>query len=207
MQLTVYSFDDGAPIPGEYAFCIPADEGHVTFGANKNPHLSWSGAPEGTKSFAIIVTDPDVPSEPHDVNQEGKTVSKDLMRVDFYHWVLIDIPANINELKEGIDSDGVTPRGKKAEKTDYGLRGINNYTDWFQGYKDMGGYYGGYDGPCPPWNDELIHRYFFKIYALDVETLNLGGIFGGPEALKAMEGHILDQTDWMGTYTLNKDLM
>jgi len=207
MEITVHSFDNGAPVPGGFAFCIPADEGHVALAANKNPYVSWSGAPAGTKSFALIVVDPDVPSVGDDVNQEGKTVPASLPRVDFYHWVLVDIPAALNEIKAGVDSNGVTAKGKEPGKRDYGVSGINNYTDWFAGDPDMGGYYGSYDGPCPPWNDEIIHHYHFKIFALDVETLGLSGNFGGPEALEAMKGHILGQAEWIGTYTLNKNLL
>ena len=47
-------------------------------------------------------------------------------------------------------------------------QGINDYTGWFAGDKDMAGNYFGYDGPCPPWNDEIPHRYVFTLYALDV---------------------------------------
>lgn len=207
MKLTVHSFPNGERFPDKYAFCIPADQGHVTFAPNYNPHLSWSDAPDGTKSFAVILTDPDVPYTGEDVNQEGKTVPKDLPRVDFFHWVLVDIPPAIHEIPEGADSKAVTPKGKEVCKTDYGLRGINNYTNWFESDKEMHGYYGGYDGPCPPWNDERVHRYFFKVYALDIETLGLTGIFGAPEALKTMKGHILAEAEWMGSYTLNKDLL
>lgn len=207
MKLTSKSFNNGAPIPGEYAFCIPADDGHVTFSSNKNPHLSWSDFPENTKAFAIICVDPDVPSKPDDVNQEGKTVPEDLPRVNFYHWVLVDIPAAKTEFKEGEASNQVMPKGKEPGKKDYGVAGINNYTDWFSGDPDMGGNYADYDGPCPPWNDSIIHHYHFKIYALDVDSLGLSGNFGGPEAIQAMQGHILDEAEWIGTYTLNKDLL
>ena len=86
------------------------------------------------------------------------------------------------------------------------MQGLNNYTDWFAGDADMGGDYGGYDGPCPPWNDSILHHYHFRLYALDVDSLGLEGRFGGPEALAAMEGHILDQTEVVGTYTLNPDV-
>ena len=58
--------------------------------------------------------------------------------------------------------------------------GVNNYTDWFAGDEQMAGDYGGYDGPCPPWNDELLHHYRFTLYALDVPSLGLPGAFGGP---------------------------
>jgi Raf kinase inhibitor-like YbhB/YbcL family protein len=133
-------------------------------------------------------------------------VPADLPRVDFFHWVLVDIPAEIEALAEAADSDGVTARGKKPGPTPHGLRGINNYTDWFSGDADMEGDYGGYDGPCPPWNDSIIHHYHFTVYALDLPSLGLEGRFGGPEALKAMEGHVLAQGKWIGTYTLNPAL-
>ncbi|MBF0288880.1 MAG: YbhB/YbcL family Raf kinase inhibitor-like protein [SAR324 cluster bacterium] len=206
MTIEISAFANGATIPGENAFCVPADEGHVAMAPNRNPAVRWSNAPAGTKSFALIVCDPDVPSVGDDVNQEGKTVSRDLPRVDFYHWVLVDISASCNEIPEGADSDGITARGKDVGKTEYGVRGINDYTGWFQGDPDMGGDYGGYDGPCPPWNDELLHHYHFKVYALDVETLGLSGSFGGAAAVKAMEGHVLADAEWIGTYTLNPDV-
>lgn len=71
----------------------------------------------------------------------------------------------------------------------------------------MRGHYGGYDGPCPPWNDTLVHHYHFTIYALDVEKLDLSGPFTGADALSAMEGHVLGQASHMGSYTMNRDLL
>ncbi len=203
MELRSNSFDHDGRIHGENAFCVPADEGHVTLAPNKSPHVAWGGAPEGTRSFAIVCHDPDVPSVGDDVNQEGRVVPAGLPRVDFYHWVLVDIPQGTTELGEGADSDGVVAGGKKAGPTSNGVRGINNYTDWFAGDEAMGGDYGGFDGPCPPWNDELLHHYHFTVYALDVASLGLEGRFGGPEALAAMEGHVLDKATLVGTYTLN----
>jgi hypothetical protein len=203
MLLTNHSFNNGDPIPSEFAFCMQAAKGHVDLATNKSPHLSWSELPDGTKSLAIILVDPDVPSVGDDVNQEGKSVPASLPRTDFYHWVLVDIPPTFQELPEGAVCDGITPRGKTPGKTNYGVRGINDYTSWFKGDPEMDGTYAGYDGPCPPWNDELIHRYFFTLYALDVETLNLSGNFTGSDALAAMKGHVLDQAQWMGTYTVN----
>lgn len=65
----------------------------MSFGPNRNPELVWEDAPEGTRSFVVMMFDPDVPSVADDVNQEGKTVSKDIPRVDFFHWLLVDVPA------------------------------------------------------------------------------------------------------------------
>ncbi len=206
LKVTIDEWPDGGEIPGDFAFCLPADEGHVTTGPNRNPTVRWSGAPEGARSFALICHDPDVPSVPDDVNKEGATVPADLPRVDFYHWVLVDIPADRTSIPAGADSDGVTPGGKPIGATDHGLRGINDYTAWFANDPEMKGDYGGYDGPCPPWNDERLHHYVFTVYALDVPSLGLSGPFGGKDALAAMEGHVLAKASWTGTYTLNPAL-
>lgn len=207
MKLQISSFADGSRIPGEFAFAVPADEGHVALSSNRNPHLQWSGAPEGTKSFAVICHDPDVPSVGDDVNQEGKTVSKDLPRVDFFHWVLVNVPVSVAEIAAGSVSDSVTAGGKTPGQSELGLTGINDYTGWFSGNPDMAGDYGGYDGPGPPWNDLLIHRYIFTVYALDVDALDLSGSFTGQDALAAMEGHVLASDSWTGTYTVYKDYL
>jgi Raf kinase inhibitor-like YbhB/YbcL family protein len=206
MKLTTKAIKEGKRIPGKYGFCVLTPEG-VKMGDNINPDFSWSDVPAGTKSLALICHDSDVPSKPDKVNKEGMTVPKDLPRVDFYHWVLIDIPATSKGIKEGEFSKGITPHGKKEKKASQGTRqGVNNYTDWFKGDKDMEGDYYGYDGPCPPWNDSIIHHYHFTLYALDLERLKVPEKFGGPEVLKAMKDHILGQVKITGTYTLNKDL-
>lgn len=206
MEIEVPSYANGRRIPAEFAFCVPADEGHVTGGPNRSPHVRWTQVPRGAMSLAIIMHDPDVPSIPDDVNKEGRTIPHSLPRVDFYHWILVDIPPDITQLPAALDSDGVTPHGKAPGKVDYGVRGVNNYTDWFAGDPEMEGVYGGYDGPCPPWNDERLHRYHITLYALDVETLGLHDNFGGPDALFKMEGHIVARASWTGSYTLNPAL-
>jgi Raf kinase inhibitor-like YbhB/YbcL family protein len=206
MKVSIKGWDDGASIPTKFAFGkIPA-EGHFELADNINPEISWSDAPVGTKSFAIICHDPDVRSSGKDVNQEGKTVPTDLPRVDFNHWVLVDIPANMSRISEGADSSGVTPKGKSAGQQPHGVTGINSYTGWFAGDPDMGGNYGGYDGPCPPWNDSIMHHYHFTVYALDVESLGLSGAFSGAEALAALGSHVIDQGSFMGTYSMNPSL-
>mgnify|MGYP003108938900 CR=1 FL=1 len=206
LKLKIDGWENGGKIPGKFAFGIPASEGHVALSDNKSPAMSWSDAPAGTKSFAIICHDPDVPSSGEDVNQEGKTVPTSLPRVDFYHWVQVDIPASVTSLAEGAASDGITAKGKPIGKNDFGVSGLNNYTDWFAGDADMGGEYGQYDGPCPPWNDSIVHHYHFTVYALDVESLGLSGKFGGGEALAAMEGHVLATGVYVGTYSMNPDV-
>ena len=179
---------------------------HVTLSPNRNPHLAWSGVPEGTKSFALICYDPEVPSAGDDVNQEGRTVPLDLPRVDFFHWVVADLPASLREIAEGSHSDGVTARGKPAGPTpDGGVQGLNDYTGWFAGDADMGGDYCGYDGPCPPWNDERVHAYRFQIYAVDVVSLGLSGTFSGAELREALKGHVLAMGEVVGLYHINPD--
>ena len=207
MKITSSSFADNGSIPGSLAFAVFDSASHVRLSSNRNPQLAWSGAPTGTKSFAIICHDPDVPSRGDDVNKEGKVVSRSLARVNFYHWVLIDLPLDLAGIREGEFAESITPRGKKGPGAAHGARqGINDYTAWFKGDKDMEGNYFGYDGPCPPWNDELLHHYVFTVYALDCAKLQLQGNFSGADALAAMEGHILDQASLTGTYTLNPAL-
>jgi Raf kinase inhibitor-like YbhB/YbcL family protein len=205
MKIEVPAYEYGAPIPARYAFGIPDAEGHVTYGPNVNPLIRWSDVPDGTRSFALLMVDVCVPSRGDDVNKEGRTVPADLPRVDFYHFVLADIPANLRELPEGADSRSVTEKGKPLGETPYGVRGINDYTGWFAGDPDMAGNYGGYDGPCPPWNDTVVHNYYLTIYALDTATLGLAGAFGGEDVLKTMEGHVLGKATHMGTYKINPE--
>ena len=204
MRLTSSGFDDHGVIPAEYAFCAPDAKAHARLSDNMNPQLAWLEAPMGTKSFALICHDPDVPSKGDDVNQEGRSVPKSLPRVDFFHWVLVDVPAADVGVGVGEFSSSVVPHGKPGPQAAHGARqGLNGYTEWFAADKDMAGDYYGYDGPCPPWNDELPHHYVFTVYALDVERLELPARFGGKEVRAAMEGHVLAQAALTGRYTLN----
>lgn len=204
MKISSSSFADGNPIPGEFAFCVIDPATHITLSSNRNPQLSWTDLPAGTKSLALICHDPDVPSQGDDVNQEDRSVPATLPRVDFFHWVLIDLPTTVDRIEAGEFSSAVTPRGKAGPAAAHGSRhGINSYTDWFAGDQDMQGDYFGYDGPCPPWNDEIIHHYVFTLYALDIAHLPLSGTFGGPEVRAAIAPHILGQASLTGTYSLN----
>lgn len=202
MKLESHSLQDGKPVPQANAMGIPGDGGPKP-GPNRSPHLAWSDVPAETQSFAVVCVDVDVPSRGDDVNRADRTVPYDLARVDFYHWVLVDLPPTFTSLAEGQDSDGVTPKGKPPGPTDYGVRGINDYKGWFGDDPAMGGDYGGYDGPWPPFNDERVHRYVFTVYALDVPSLGLGGKFLGPEAMRAIERHTLAKVSLHTTYTLN----
>jgi hypothetical protein len=207
MKICSNSFADGGRIPGEYAFAVIDPAHHVKLSANRNPHLAWSGAPAGTKSFVILCHDVDVPSKPDDVNQEGREIPASLARVDFHHWSLVDIAPTMTAIEAGSYSNAVTPRGKGGPAAAHGTRqGINDYTMWFHGDHDMEGDYYGYDGPCPPWNDSIIHHYVFTVHALDIESLPLEGRFTGADVRKAIAGHTLASASITGSYTLNPRL-
>ena len=207
MKLTSTGFADGGRIPPEYAFCIPDAATHARLGANRNPPLAWSDVPAGTKSLVLICHDRDVPSKPDDVNQEGRTIPATAARVDFFHWLLIDLPPQPASIAAGEFSDGVTARGKSGPAASRGARqGSNDYTAWFANDKDMAGEYYGYDGPCPPWNDAIEHHYVFTLHALDIARLPLEGTFTGAQVHEAIRGHVLAQARLTGIYALNPAL-
>ncbi|MCX7120433.1 MAG: YbhB/YbcL family Raf kinase inhibitor-like protein [Gammaproteobacteria bacterium] len=145
MKLTSNAFLNGELIPRQY----------TCDGSDLSPQLHWNGAPENTRSFVLIVDDPDAPMGNWD------------------HWLLFNIPSNVNQLKENIaELPSGTNEGKNSwEKTGYG-------------------------GPCPPSN---IHRYFFKLYALD-NLLPLKNGVTKEEIIKAMQGHILAHAELLGRY-------
>jgi len=207
MRISSKSFMHNKKIPPQYAFCAPDPKSHVALSKNLNPHLQWQDVPTNAKSLALICHDPDVPSKADDVNKEGRTISAQLPRVDFYHWVLVDMPAATLQIREGEFSSGVKPRGKPGPESLHGSRqGLNDYTAWFASDKEMAGNYFGYDGPCPPWNDMIPHHYIFTLYALDMARCSVAGAFKGPEVLAAIKGHIIAQAAIAGLYTLNPSL-
>lgn len=106
-------------------------------GDNKSPHLLWANAPEGTKSFAITMYDPDAPT--------GS---------GFWHWVVFDIPSNVNELvtNAGNIKLNLAPKGVIQSITDYGIKGFG--------------------GPCPP-KGHGFHQYIITVYALKTDKLGL----------------------------------
>lgn len=207
MQLTTTAFEDGGVIPDRLAFARPHPDTHVEFSGNRNPDLAWSNVPDGTRSLVLICHDPDVPSRPDDVNQEDREVPADLPRVRFVHWVLVDIPVDLEGIEEGAFSDGVTPRGKDAAVGPFGTRqGANDFVGWFAGDEEMAGHYVGYDGPAPPWNDSILHHYVFTLHALDVERLDVAADFTLGDVEAAMKDHILASASVTGTYTQNPRL-
>lgn len=207
MKIASESFKPGASIPERFALCRKDAKTHVSFAENQNPQLSWSELPAGTRSLVLICHDSDAPTRPDDVNKEGRSVPATLPRADFTHWVLVDLAADAGAIAAGAFCDGVTAHGKAGPEGPRGTRqGLNNYTQWFEGDKDMAGKYFGYDGPCPPWNDELVHHYHFTLYALDVARCPVEGVFAREQVLEAIKGHVLGQASITGTYTLNPKL-
>ena len=208
MKLGSDSWANGDRIAARYAAGRLDGEHGVAFADNLSPHLAWSELPAGTQSLALICHDFDVPSRPDDVNQAGREIPSDLARVDFFHWVLVDLPPTLTQIIEGEFSRGFTPRGKPGPNALHGARqGLNDYTGWFAGDAQMAGNYFGYDGPFPPFNDSLVHHYVFTLYALALPRLPLEGVFTGTQVRQAITGQVLDAATHSGTYTLNRRLL
>ncbi len=202
MQLRSDNFQDGQRIPATFAFGKLADP--FVLSDNHSPHLAWRDAPPGTRSFVLTCIDTDVPGRGDDVNQPGRTVPAELPRVEFVHWLMANIPAECGELAAGACSNEVTPRGKRDPSGPPGsVQGLNDFTGSFAGDAEMAGRYLGYDGPCPPWNDALLHHYHFTVHALDVAALPLEKGFTRDQLQAAMTGHVLAEARLTGTYSLN----
>ena len=150
IQLSSTAFKDGETIPVIY----------TCDGKNVSPPLSWTEPPQGSKSFALIVDDPDAPA--------GTWV----------HWVVFNLPPSMNSISEGASSSG--------NQEPFGTAGMNSFQKR------------GYGGPCPPKGKS--HRYFFKLYSLDI-MLGLKTGASKADVEKAMQGHILAQGQLMGTYS------
>ena len=127
------AFEDGGTIPDKYAEK-----------SNISPPLSWENVPNGTKSFALAVTDPDIPEQ------------FNFPRV-FVHWMVYNIPASASSIPEGASPGGNLPVGAKELNSDFVTFQIPGY----------GMHYGG------PWPPDASHRYVFTLYALKSENLDL----------------------------------
>ena len=198
MHIHSDSFEHGKPIPSDFAMGAPGG-----FGGNRNPHLAWRDAPASTRSFALLCIDTDAPTDGALVANASVPIPVEHPRGDFVHWALADIAADVREIAAGSCSDGVSKGGKPQGHDVGGLRGRNDYTGWFAGDADMGGDYFGYDGPYPPPHDLRTHRYFFRLFALDIERLELAQGFTAADVFKAMHGHVLAEAATYGIYSLN----
>ncbi len=214
MRLSSDTFPDMGMMPDECAFGLLGPGKQYELGLNRNPQLTWTDLPTGTRSLVLINDDLDVPVRLDTFNKEGAVVARDLPRRTLCHWILINLMPDGPPIALGEFSQGVTVGGKPGPAAVRGtLQGINGYTDWFASNQDavmMGNYYG-YDGPCPPWNDEIPHRYVFTMYALDVPSLDVGNkdTFGKNDVLRAMQNgqaRILGEASITGLYALNPDL-
>ena len=190
---------DGRMLLPENASCIATTDGKSAPGPNKSPALSWSKGPNGTRSYALTMVDPDVPADFSLFNRGDKTIPKSFKRIEFVHWVLADIPVSLTKLPEGADGDGAPETGLPLERTAHGRRGQNGAG----GGSLKNGPHGGYMGACPPWNDERVHSYHLTVYALDVDRLNLPDLFTRADLLAAAKGHILASGSQELFYTLN----
>lgn len=207
MRIRSDSFEHGKRIPAEFAMGAAGG-----FGGNRNPQLAWSEVPVGTGSFALLCIDTDAPTDPSLAGRDGVQIPVEHPRGDFVHWVMTDIPAEVRAIAAGSCSDGVTAGGKRDPDGPHSARqGLNDYTGWFAGDPQMGGDYFGYDGPYPPANDLRLHRYFFRVFALDVDTLDpvsstgqaLPQRFAAADVFRAMHGHVLAEAATYGTYSLH----
>ncbi len=142
MDLFSKSFENCKQIPSEF----------TCDSINISPELHWQNAPSGTKSFALVMSDPDAP------------------RGTFYHWLVCNIPATVSSFP-------------KAALLQNGIRQLKN---------DAGSER--YFGPCPPSG---THRYYFRLYALDVEKLDCSA---RQELLREIEKHKLATAELMCPY-------
>lgn len=197
MAVTFDRSGRGGTLPTENASCVAAN-GKAAPGRNRSPALSWSKSPAGTRSYALVMTDPDVPADFSLLNREESEIARDLPRMEFTHWILADIPASATRLAEGADGDGISRGGLPLERTEHGRRGQNGFAAFL---KD--GPHGGYMGACPPWNDLRIHRYRVTVYALDTDRLTLPDAFTRADFLAAANGHIVSSGAAELTYTIN----
>ena len=204
MKLHSDSFAHGGRVPAHIAMGRKDGEGGDTLSDNRSPHLAWSDVPEDTKSFVLLCVDPDAPTVAEMVGKPGVEIPVEQPRCDFTHWAMADVPADVRGFAEGAWSDGVTVGGKREPRGPHAARhGLNDYTMWFAGDATMGGDWLGYDGPFPPSNDLREHRYFFRLFALDVASLGLPERFTAGDALRAMQGHVLAEALTYGTYSLH----
>ncbi|HVI59617.1 MAG TPA: YbhB/YbcL family Raf kinase inhibitor-like protein [Luteimonas sp.] len=199
MRIHSSSFEPRGPIPAEFALGAPDG-----FGGNRNPQLGWDEVPGGTRSFALLCIDADAPTDPSLAGKPGVQIPVAHPRGDFVHWAMADIPADVRGIAAGSCSDGVDKGGKRAPRGPGGSRqGLNDYTGWFAGDAELGGDWFGYDGPYPPPNDLRVHRYFFRVFALDVDRLDLPERFTAADVFRAMHGRVLAEAAVHGTYSLN----
>jgi Raf kinase inhibitor-like YbhB/YbcL family protein len=192
------SVDQNGLLEGDCAFCDMSVEGYGK-GKNLSPHLLWGNAPEGTKTFALLCVDIDVPTDFTYANKAGVFIEATQERKNFIHWMVGNIPQNINELPKGF-------MNRDSISTD--LTSLNlNHNDLVLGLTDYNSRFGnkaiGYWGPCGPTNDLRLHRYIFKIYALSTERLSLEPGYNYDDFKVEVEKSLIATTNVTGLYSRN----
>ena len=197
-------------LPTKFAYAKPSSRGIARESRNISPPLQWSGAPRGTKSFVILVSDRDVPLD-KGYNLTNHTIRTNVKRKTGYLWVLANIPGNLRALPRKAGSIKSSRHSNRAV-TKYGLNGLNMYTAIFRSPMGQRVAFSkrqldrpqiGYDGPFPPWNDMKTHRIRFTIYALNVGHLNLptNGMFTAHDVVRKMRRHVLGRASFQVKYT------
>lgn len=161
-ELKSSAFKDGGRMKAMHAACkYSSKQKRVVYAKNQSPSLKWRNSPAKTRSFVLVVTDPDVPLNRQYVNVANKIIAKEARRRVVYHWIVTDIPASVRRLRRGAGSLPPINVNKPVEK----LKG-----SWatIVSYGSIVDFSDSYVGPCPPSNDERLHHYIFKLYALDV---------------------------------------
>ena len=201
LKVQVDALKSGHQISTKYGFCMADGKGNAMAAPDRSPRIAWSKGPAGTKSYAVMLYDTDSPAEHRELmNQKGQMLTAAVKRKVFIHMVVVDVPFNVLSLVEGAESDGRVVHGKQAPAK-IGVHGANSFTQATAANAALKGTYYGYDGPCPPWNDQNAHHYHFAVYALSVPSLGLSGDFGGEAALAAMQGKVLAQGELLGLYS------
>jgi phosphatidylethanolamine-binding protein (PEBP) family uncharacterized protein len=195
--IAVDALDAGKPIAAPQALCVPTADGKSDKITDPTrPTIRWSGAPAGTKSFALFMMDPDVPADFTDAGKEGKVIAADAKRQDFFHYGVVGIAASETSLNGGISKLPITT-GRELPND----LGANGYVPAL----------GNYGGPCPPWNDARMHHYHFIVLALDAKA-PIAPVGTDKATAKATfnrlisSKHVLGKAAVVGTYTLNQSL-
>ncbi|CAN5201475.1 hypothetical protein BH10PSE7_BH10PSE7_13780 [soil metagenome] len=154
------AFPEGGIIPGRYAEANSV-----------SPPLEWENPPQGTRSFALAVTDPDLPAE------------FNFPRA-FAHWMIVNIPADANGLPEGASPGGMLTPGALELPSDFVTFHIP-------------GYGRGYGGPWPP---DAAHRYIFSLYALKSDRLEISDAADYVEFVRAVLPVTITTATLVGIY-------
>ena len=184
LEFTISSvnFANYGYIPEQFAM-MKINNGEITPSSDIFPALILNNIPPKTQSLAISVIDPDAPTDFTNANQAGKYIPATMPRQDFIHLLATNIPPQPHITQDDLQ-----------------ICGYNGYNDLYDDKE-----YTGYNGPCPPWNDEKPHTYIFTVYCVK-NVINLKTGFSYLEFTNALTGNTIAQASWHGLYTLNEKL-